>query len=188
MRFFCFFFLILTFGCAKEDIQTNLVELEGGDTVEFRRSQGPCPRPQTFVFAEDSNWPETLFGEYGEEGSVGHWDLNLNCPAVQQPQGCEYPCDFITLQFPSDPENFPFVIYFDQYDPIYSDGIFSAAEQQAILDDIVAMALAAAPTCPDTPIQMEPIHYDVSWTVLTGGGSIYGLVEVTYAPPCRFVM
>lgn len=189
MRFLSFLLLVLLVSCSKEELTEDIVLKDNTPTILARAAAPPCPTPQTFAFEDDSNWPEFLFGEYGEEVGLGHWDRILNCPATELPEGCEYPCDPVTYTLYPDEFGNPFVLYFDDYDPITSDGIFSAAEQQAILDNIVSLAEANAPTCPDTPFLMEPIHYNVSWTIIGGGGgiTIYGVVDVTYAPQCRYV-
>lgn len=183
MRLLFFSLLLTLLSCSTEEQKEQLILNEANSITTSKATARPCPTPASITLSSQSDWYDLLFGEgdgYGEQDN-GLWDYILNCPRIPQTSDCILICDVETVYFEGS-SNWPLELC--SGDPVFADGIFSAQEQQAFIDQLINIATTNAPTCPNSMVQMQPINYDVYWNSI--GLCIVVGMKVKYMPPCRY--
>ncbi len=171
LTFILFFSLLLVYSCSNEE---NLIQVKENqiyssisiplpsidDEVSFGPGPGdPCPKPEDFTCTgEDRDYLNAMFGDFLSNQSGLIEDV-INCPTNVVTQACPNDCGTQYVNY-FDADRL-FHVYCPDGDFPCGDGVFSAAEQQEVIDQVVQFAVDNAPYCGE--VKMVPVHYNIGF-------------------------
>jgi len=184
---------LLLFSCSKDvELQEqNSVNNTIQNTASSNKKFNYCPELENIAYSNFSPFDYFGWDNYPPFGPNNHGTIDAiaNCPAI----GLEF-CERACSGFPTHTfNNIQSGGYFNK--PWETGNTFTVAEQEAILDAGLSIAIAQAPTCPNTNIKMKPVAYDFFIDIFLCCPNpdpadpccqhYYQIgVHVKYAPPC----